>query len=63
MAEDKNAMFAQHVEKFGEQLEEMGRQDYMALVAALVEMEGGTFDEERYWEWYNSDFGLLDQSL
>lgn len=55
--------FEQHVREFGDQLAKMSRLDYMAFVAALVELEGRDFDEERYWAWYNSEFGLLDASL
>jgi hypothetical protein len=48
---------------FDSVIAELARLDYTKFVYALVHIEGGEIDWERYTEWLGSDCGLLDEAL
>lgn len=55
--------FEEQVQGFTDQLQSMQGANYKAFIFALVACEDRTISDERYDEWYNSDFPLLDEGL
>ncbi|WP_054679479.1 hypothetical protein [Lacticaseibacillus sharpeae] len=55
--------FDEQVQDFTDRLQTMQGQNYKAFIFALIACEDRTISDERYDEWYNSDFPLLDEAL